>query len=434
MVGMDWVVVQGPAKLELQSPEGMFMKHILDSEPHLFESAVDQQLDRLAKEKAEEDELARKQQEQAKRSDLVLYRRMEEVRAAQRQRTVQDLMYASVLHKFIDLGVDMLPPLDGNNEITPADLNKLTSGVHTPDALELVKEHLNSVLGQQPPALNAMVRISKLQGAQVYAASVMFGYFLRRVDRNFHLEKQLGVLEDSPEEQVARLERLFNSATSGEHEADGGGSGYYDLGSNTFQSDQGIDTGNMQSHPEVPEDQSAATFAETQKQKTLRDYVHSFDSETLESMATCVSAEGRSLAERQTGALFGRVEDLQQEMQSAVSEMAAGSEISSAQELMSYVAQAVESGKVQTLTLPYITQRRIVLEAVAFGAFLRDTESHVQRDYTALLTPASSGGSGPSGLSGLSAGGDKGGGGGTGGGGSSAGGDDGEPPPAGASL
>lgn len=45
---------------------------------------------------------------------------------------------------------------------------------------------------------------------QVYAASIMFGYFLRRVDTRFQLESALGVLDDrSKEEAVARLERLF---------------------------------------------------------------------------------------------------------------------------------------------------------------------------------------------------------------------------------
>ena len=37
------------------------------------------------------------------------------------------------------------------------------------------------------------------------------------------------------------------------------------------------------------------------------------------------------------------------------------------QELMAKVAEVVGGGKVQTLTLPYASQRRIVLEAVAFG-------------------------------------------------------------------
>lgn len=46
---------------------------------------------------------------------------------------------------------------------------------------------------------------------QVYAASIMFGYFLRRVDKRFQLESALGMI-DMPadtEEAVARLERLF---------------------------------------------------------------------------------------------------------------------------------------------------------------------------------------------------------------------------------
>jgi hypothetical protein len=45
---------------------------------------------------------------------------------------------------------------------------------------------------------------------QVYAASIMFGYFLRRVDMRFQLEAALGMLDErSQEEAVARLERLF---------------------------------------------------------------------------------------------------------------------------------------------------------------------------------------------------------------------------------
>ena len=45
---------------------------------------------------------------------------------------------------------------------------------------------------------------------QVYAQSIMFGYFIRRVDKRFQLEKSLGMLMD--QESVNRLERLFNAA------------------------------------------------------------------------------------------------------------------------------------------------------------------------------------------------------------------------------
>ena len=45
---------------------------------------------------------------------------------------------------------------------------------------------------------------------QVYAASIMFGYFVRRVDKRFQLELSLGLLPQNQEEAVARLERLFS--------------------------------------------------------------------------------------------------------------------------------------------------------------------------------------------------------------------------------
>ena len=57
-------------------------------EPQLFQSAVDQQLQRLKEEKEAKEESVRKSQEedssspQRSKSDLVLYQRMEEVRAA----------------------------------------------------------------------------------------------------------------------------------------------------------------------------------------------------------------------------------------------------------------------------------------------------------------------------------------------------------------
>lgn len=360
------------APLAPTSPEGEFLTHILDQEPHLFQPAVDQQLERLAQEKqAAEAEAggAGGGGADPEGASLVLYRRIEEVRRSQRQRSVQDLMYASVLHKFVALGVDLLPPLDGAFDIRPVDLNALTKGVHTPEALDMVKEHLYSVLGGQPPPFaNTMVRISKLQGAQVYAASVMFGYFVRRVDRNFQLERSLGTLRyaKSEEETLEALEELFAAA---------------DAADSIDAAGMEVDIDPDAPEPSQPKEQGSQRGA-------LRAYVEQFDPETLARTATIVSKEGLALAERQTGALFGKLEDLQREMQQAIEQMGDGKEIESAEELMARVKDAVESEAVQTLTLPYATQRRIVLEAVAFGAFLRDVEAYVD-DY-ALLTPISS--------------------------------------------
>ena len=66
------------------------------------------------------------------------------------------------------------------------------------------------------------------------------------------------------------------------------------------------------------------------------------------------------------------------------------------QELMERVHQAVGSGKVEVVNVTVATQKRSVLEAVAFGTFLRDVETHVDTDY-ALLTPAPSIGGGSEG-------------------------------------
>ena len=57
----------------------------------------------------------------------------------------------------------------------------LTEGIHSKEALEMVKDHLMSMMGPTVTAYsNQIVKMSKLQMTQVYAASVMFGYFLRR--------------------------------------------------------------------------------------------------------------------------------------------------------------------------------------------------------------------------------------------------------------
>ena len=64
--------------------------------------------------------------------------------------------------------------------------------------------------------------------------------------------------------------------------------------------------------------------------------------------------------------------------------------------------KAVVSGQVHSLTLTVAAQRRVVLEAVAFGAFLRDIENYVAKETIGLLSansqpPPGSSGAGPAG-------------------------------------
>lgn len=353
--------VQAPSRPV--SAVGEMAAYYLQMQPHLFRAAVETEFERIKKKREAENEGSSEtpSDTQPSSSDIVLFRRMQEVRRAEEARTIEDLMYVCILEKFQSIGVGLLLAVEPIEESVET-LKALTEGVHTKEALEMVKEHVLSILGPASMAYaNTSIKMSKLQAAQVYAASIMFGYFLRRVDSRFQLAKQVGVLPEDPEDTVARLERLFAMADEDEGESD-------------------LDS----AVPPEP-DPNMENNALVKKEKgALRKYVESFDQQAMLATARLVTVEGAGLVERQTNALFGDVKDLQTEMQNVV-----GSNAASMEELMQRVQQAVADDSVQTVTLTVGTQRRAVLEAVAYGCFLRDVESWVDQDY-ALLTSVSS--------------------------------------------
>ena len=165
------------------SGHGQMLAHVLDAEPQLFEAAVEATLDRMIDELDQQEQSEGSidvSQDEKDKGGMVLFRRIEQMRALERRSGVQDVMYANILQKFLSIGVDMLPPLDDEDVLLRGvDLTKLTSGVHSVEALEMVKEHLMGMLGPQASNAysNTLVRMSKLQCAQMYAASIMFGYF-----------------------------------------------------------------------------------------------------------------------------------------------------------------------------------------------------------------------------------------------------------------
>lgn len=72
---------------------------------------------------------------------------------------------------------------------------------------------------------------------------------------------------------------------------------------------------------------------------------------------------------------------------------------------MERVRKEMESGAIESVTLTVGTQRRAILEAIAFGTFLRDVETMIDSQYGLLTTARRGGGSdgeggGPSGLAG----------------------------------
>ncbi|GLC43853.1 hypothetical protein PLESTB_000915300 [Pleodorina starrii] len=390
----------GLAPAQPKTPYGEMLQYYLRMEPHLFKNAVDTQLAKLRDEKLRRQEKEEQLSASSDRTELALYKRMEEVREGEVRATLEDLMYVSILEKFLLLGVDMLPRMDGFVDPPATNLKALTEGLHSKEALELVREHLLSVMGNAASAYSAAyVKMSKFQMAQVYAASVMFGYFLRRVDQRFQLEKALGTLPLSKEDAVARLERLFAAAedveTSGN--PDWADATTVDLDSPSPSSS--FSRGSIDDERDAP---SASTSSSGPgsglgsgsgprraaspdggrgSKSSLRRYVESFDQATMVETARVVSVEGAALVERQTSALLGDIKKLTAQMQEVV-----GDNASSMQEAIERMAKAVEHDMVETVTMQVTTQRRSVLEAVAFGSFLRDVEGWVQDEY-ALLTP-----------------------------------------------
>lgn len=375
-----------------KSPVGDMLAYYLKAQPHLFKDAIAEQFTRLKEQReaeaqqSQEADKGSKKPQAADKSEMVLYRRMQDLKKNEQQATLEDLMYASVLEKFLELGLQMLPRMDSVLD-TPTNIKALTEGLHSKEALEHVREHVKSCLGPAAGAFsNTMLKMSKLQGAQVYAQSIMFGYFIRRVDKRFQLEKSVGSLLD--QESVNRLERLFNAADQMQEGADpdapSSSSSSGDSSRTVMDLTSDAESPAAPSNP-ITEDGIGGREiipAAPKKASRLREYIEKFDQTTLLEMSRMLSQESVAIVETQTSALFGDIRKLQEQMQNAV-----GQDISSYEELMTRVQQLVSDGSVESLVISVGTQRRAVLEAVAFGTFLRDVEEHVGDEYS-LLTPA----------------------------------------------
>ena len=78
-------------------------------------------------------------------------------------------------------------------------------------------------------------------------------------------------------------------------------------------------------------------------------------------------------------------------------QQAVGQNFISMEELMSKVQKEMELGNVDSVTITVATQRRAILEAIAFGTFLRDVEGIIDSNYGLLTAAAATPSSGPEG-------------------------------------
>ncbi|CAH2053442.1 unnamed protein product [Thlaspi arvense] len=329
------------APLQLESPAGQFLSQILVSHPHLVPAAVDQQLEQLQTDRDSEGQ--NKDASPAPGTDIVLYRRIAELKENERRRTLEEILYALVVQKFMEANVSLVPSVSpssdpsGRVDTWPTKVEKLER-LHSPEMYEMIHNHLALILGSRMGDLTSVAQISKLRVGQVYAASVMYGYFLKRVDQRFQLEKTMKILPGGSDEK---------GKTSVEQPQP------EDM---TYQA--------VSSHPEVGSfagGVSAKGFGSEIKPSRLRTYVMSFDSETLQRYATIRSREAVGIIEKHTEALFGKPE------------------------IVITPEGTVDSSKDEQIKISFGGMKRLVLEAVTFGSFLWDVESHVDARYHFVL-------------------------------------------------
>jgi hypothetical protein len=235
----------------------------------------------------------------------------------------------------MDNDISMTPALSSGGDpvqdisLLPNQKDKLQS-IHSPDAFEMIQNHLNLIMGEKmavPP--DTVVEISNLNLGKLYAASMMYGYFLKRVDERFQLEKTMKTLPPSPKQQI--------------------------IVENNLQPNPFWD---MESLVQItPDGEEISLDDEESNLNKLRSYVSRLDADTLQRYATIRSKEAVSLIEKQTQAMFGRPDI----------------------KVLDDGTVNAKDGKVITITFTELTH--LVLEAAAFGSFLWEAESYVESKY-----------------------------------------------------
>ncbi|KAI7747540.1 hypothetical protein M8C21_016742, partial [Ambrosia artemisiifolia] len=299
--------------------------------------AIDQQLDNLQNERD-----AQKQEPPPSSTDS-LYRRIAQVKEKDRQKVLEEIMYCWIVQKFIDKEISMIPKLSPSSDPTgrvdfwPNQELKLES-VHSAEALEMIQNHVALVMGDRLVGpLESLVQISKIKLGKLYAASIMYGYFLKRVDERFQLERSMNTLpEGFKDEQSSFMEPSVPLSP--------------------FLDPDSL----IRIQPDYDDEGLKGSYGDDSKSYRLRSYVMQLDVETLQRYATIRSKEAISLIEKQTQALFGKP-DIK------VSEDG-----------------LLGAGNDEVVSVTFSGLTMLILEAVAFGSFLWEAENYVESKYQFL--------------------------------------------------
>ncbi|KAH7576397.1 hypothetical protein JRO89_XS01G0053200 [Xanthoceras sorbifolium] len=262
-------------------------------------------------------------------------RRIAQLKEDECQTAVEDVMYMLIFYKFSEIRVPLVPKLsrciyNGRLEIWPAKDWELES-IHSFEVLEMVREHISTVIGLRANSSVtdswATTQIQRPHLGRVYVASILYGYFLKSASLRHHLEQCLRLTHRD------LLPSNRNSLQFPEIWS-------YGLANLVF--------GHINNVESVSLGQGSS------RQEKLKCYVMGFDPETLQRCAKLKSKETVNLIEKHSCALFGDT----------------------------------KKGLLDTdevILTSFSSLKRLVLEAIAFGSFLWDTEEYVNTVRNSLV-------------------------------------------------
>jgi len=127
------------------------------------------------------------------------------------------------------------------------------------------------------------------------------------------------------------------------------------------------------------------TKGEVRVEQSLADYIKGFGREELQEIRTVASAEAQAAMEAQVYALFGNLKELKLQLFGTIGR------VSSNEELAQKIRDAIGSQQVDSVRLTPEDFRRLVLEAVAFGSLLCDSEMEANTVYELSVSKPPSG-------------------------------------------
>uniref|UniRef100_A0A2N9F4P7 Uncharacterized protein n=1 Tax=Fagus sylvatica TaxID=28930 RepID=A0A2N9F4P7_FAGSY len=267
--------------------------------------------------------------------DVYYFWRVAQLKEHDCQIAVQDVMYMLIFYKFSEIKVPLVPRLsrciyNGRLEIWPSKDWELES-IHSMEVLDMVREHVTAVIGLRADSCVtdnwATTKISRLMLGRIYVASILYGYFLKSASTRHYLERILA----SGNQDLHLGHRTSHQCPA-----------LFCYGLETLlfgcvSNRQSVSCGQGLCNSEMKHD-------------TLKCYVMGFDPETLQRCAKLKSKEAVSLIENHSCALFG-------------------------DEKTCLVAND------EVILTSFSSLKRLVLEAVAFGSFLWDTEEYIDSVY-----------------------------------------------------